>query len=129
MYAALADALLLAHFTLALFIVLGLPLVVLGALAGWSWVRNRRFRLAHFGAIGGVALEGLLGIACPLTVWEDALRGETNATGFVARWVQRWLYYDVPPEVFALAYFAYAALTAAAWHWIPPRPRAGRGGR
>jgi len=118
----LADALLLVHFALALFIVLGLPLVVLGARAGWSWVRHRSLRVAHFAAIGCVALEGVLGIACPLTVWEDALRGETQATGFVARWVRRWLYYDVPPEVFAFVYCVYAALTAAAWHWVPPRP-------
>lgn len=128
MYAALADALLIAHFALALFIALGLPLILLGALAGWSWVRNRLFRSAHFAAIGGVAIEAALGIACPLTVWEDALRGETHAAGFVARWVQRWLYYDWPPATFAVVYVAYAVLTAAAWRWVPPRPRARRGG-
>src|SRR5258705_497530 len=43
----LADALLVVHFLIAGFIVGGLILVWIGALAGWAWVRNRWFRYLH----------------------------------------------------------------------------------
>jgi len=71
----MADALLIVHFLIAAFIVCGLPLTWLGFLCEWRWVRNPYFRYLHLGAIAFVALEALVGVACPLTVWEDALRG------------------------------------------------------
>ena len=74
----IADFLLVLHFLIAAFIAGGLPLTWLGAALGWRWVRNPWFRYAHLGAIGFVAAEGLLGIACPLTVWEDMLRGQVD---------------------------------------------------
>ena len=61
-----ADALLVVHFLIAAFIVAGLVLVWLGAALGWRWVRNPWFRYLHLGAIGFVAAEALLGVACPL---------------------------------------------------------------
>ena len=118
-----ADALLLAHFLLAAFIVTGLPLVWAGAARGWTWVRNRAFRIAHLAAIAVVAAESVVGVACPLTLWEEALRGvrEYGERGFVERWVGALLYYDLPAEVFAAAYVAYAVLTGWTWVGIPPR--------
>ena len=38
--------------------------------------------------------EALLGVMCPLTVWEDALRGGVRADSFVGRWVRYFLYYE-----------------------------------
>jgi hypothetical protein len=71
----LADALLVVHFAIAAFILGGLIAVWVGAALAWGWVRNPWFRYLHLGAIAFVALEALAGIACPLTVWEDLLRG------------------------------------------------------
>ena len=70
-----------------------------------------------------MAAEALLGIACPLTVWEDSLRGGLGNRSFVARWVARLLYYDLPEWVFTVLYLAAAAATIAAWWLVPPRPR------
>ena len=70
----LADLILLVHFALAAFIVLGLPMVWLGAWLDWRWTRRPGLRYAHAAAILVVAAEALAGSACPLTVWEDALR-------------------------------------------------------
>ncbi len=117
----LADALLIAHFALAAFIVGGLLVVWIGAALGWRWVRNRWFRYLHVAAIGVVAIEALLGYACPLTVWEDLLRGGLRAESFVARWVQRLLYYDLPEPVFTAAYVLWAAASLLTLHFIPPR--------
>jgi hypothetical protein len=124
----LADIVLVVHFGLAAFIVAGLAATWLGAWWGWGWVRSLRFRLAHLAAIGFVALEGVLGLTCPLTVWEDWLRQGGGERSFVARWVQRLLYYDLPEWMFAAAYVAMAILTAITWLRVPPlRARSSRG--
>ena len=119
-----ADALLVAHFAIAAFVTCGLPLVWIGAAAGWRWVRNWWFRTLHLVAIGVIALEGLAGVACPLTIWEDLLRGGLRPQSFVARWVARLLYYDAPEWLFAALYLAWAAATLITLLLIPPRRRA-----
>jgi uncharacterized protein DUF2784 len=118
----LADLVLVVHVLFVVFIVGGLAAVVVGA-RRWPWVRNRAFRIAHLAAIAAVAAEALLGIACPLTVWEDALRGGGPARSFVGRWAARLLYYDLPEWTFAAAYCAFAALVVWAWHRVPPRAK------
>ena len=120
-----ADALLVLHFGIVVFIVGGLVLTWLGAALGWRWVRNPWFRYLHLGAIGFVAAEAILGVACPLTVWEDMLRGGVRAESFVGRWVRRFLYYDAPEWVFTAAYLAWAAATLATLRLVPPMRRAG----
>jgi len=121
----LADLLLVFHFFVAGFIVLGLILVWAGALAGWRWIRNPWFRYLHLAAIAFVAAEALLGYACPLTVWEDLLRGGARPETFVGRWVARLLYYNAPEWVFTAAYCAWAAASLATLRLVPPRRKAG----
>lgn len=116
----LADIILLIHFAFVLFVVSGLPLIWIGAAAGWRWIRNRRYRITHLAAILLVSAEAAAGIWCPLTVWEDALRGATPDRGFIARWIHALLYYDLPPWVFTLAYCTFAGLVTLTWWRIPP---------
>ncbi len=121
--ALLADLILVAHFGIASFISAGLILVPVGACRGWRWVRRRRWRQLHLAAITFVALESLLGIACPLTVWEDALRGgQRQDAGFVQRWVGAVLYYDLPAIVFLTAYVLVAAIAWGLWFRVAPEP-------
>jgi hypothetical protein len=122
----LADALLALHALLAAFIVLGLPVVWLGALAGWAFVRRRGWRLAHLGALAVIAAQALLGRICPLTIWEDALRRAAGTPGrygssFAAFWAERVFYWDLPSWVFTLLYLALLAAVAATWVLVPPR--------
>jgi hypothetical protein len=123
-----ADLILLVHFALAAFIVIGLPLVWMGAWLGWNWVRGRALRYAHAIAILVVAAEALAGSVCPLTRWEDALRASADGRSFIGRWMTRLLYYDLPESTFTLAYVLYAAATLATLRLFPPQPptRAGR---
>lgn len=116
-----ADALLVLHFAIVVYIVGGLILTWVGAALGWGWVRNRWFRYLHLGAIGFVALEALIGVTCPLTLWEDALRGGGGAESFVGRWVRHFLYYRAPEWVFTVLYVAWAAATLATLRLVPPR--------
>ena len=47
----LANAVLLIHFILVLFITAGLPMIYLGAALGWSWVPAWQLRARHLAAI------------------------------------------------------------------------------
>jgi len=116
-----ADLLLVVHFAIAAFVVGGLVLVWIGAAAGWRWVRSPWFRYLHLAAIVVVALEALAGYACPLTVWEDLLRGGVRPESFVGRWVYAALYYRAPEWVFTALYAAWAAATLITLRAVPPR--------
>ena len=118
-----ADTLLVLHFAIVVFIVGGLLLTWVGAALGWRWVRNPWFRYLHLAAIAFVALEALVGMICPLTLWEDALRGGAPPESFVGRWVQRLLYFRAPEWVFAALYVAWASATLLTLRLIPPRSR------
>jgi hypothetical protein len=128
-YQLLADAVLLLHFGVVVFVVGGLFLIVAGNAAGWRWVNDWWFRLAHLAAIGVVVVQSWLGQHCPLTILESWLRVQAGAQAyqqsFIEHWVQRIIYHDIPPWVFTLVYTAFAALVLLAWWRYPPR----RGGR
>lgn len=119
-----ADALLVTHALFVAFVVFGLLLVFTGKLLSWNWVRNPWFRLAHFLAIAVVAVQSWLGIICPLTTWEMALREKAGVAvyggTFVSHWLQEILYYDAPAWVFVLCYTLFGLLVLAAWFWVPP---------
>jgi hypothetical protein len=122
---ALADAVLLLHLAIVLFVVGGLVLIVAGNLRGWHWVNGAWLRLAHLAAILVVVAEAWFGVVCPLTTLEQALRlraGDAGyGGGFIEHWVQRLIYYDLPGWVFVLGYTLFAlAIVAAWWRW-PPR--------
>ena len=117
----LADLILTIHVAIVLFITGGLALVWCGAYAGWRWIRLPWLRTLHLGAIIFVAMESLAGIACPLTLWEDALRGSATDIGFVQGWVRWLIYYDLPAWMFTVAYAGFAGLVALSWYLVPPQ--------
>ena len=119
-----ADALLVLHFAIVVFIVGGLVLTWIGAWLAWGWVRNPWFRYLHLGAIAFVALEEIIGMTCPLTEWEDALRGGGSGESFVGRWVRVLLYYRAPEWVFTALYVAWTAATLVTLRLVPPLSRA-----
>jgi|SRR5450755_1197481 Protein of Unknown function (DUF2784) len=116
----LADAVVVVHFLIVLFIVAAMPLVYLGVALRWAWVRRWRWRALHLGAILFVATESLLGITCPLTVWEDTLRGQRPAGGFIERCIDRVIFYDAPTWIFTVAYVVFATLVLVTWLVVPP---------
>ena len=119
--AALADAILVAHAAFVAFVVLALPAIWIGVAAGRPFAVHRGFRVAHLAAIGFVVAQTLLGYACPLTLWEDALRSTGTQQGFIERWIHAWLFWRAPPWVFATVYVAFGALVAWTWWRFPPR--------
>lgn len=133
MWRAAADAVLVLHAAVVLFVVGGLVLVVAGNLlrhaAGgprWPWVNRSWFRLLHGAAIATVVAQAWLGITCPLTTLEWWLRAQAGQAmpdqGFIELWLHRLLFYAAPPWVFAAAYTGFGLAVAAAWwHWPPRR--------
>lgn len=125
-YRLAADAVLLLHALFVVFVIVGLVLVFTGAWRNWHWVRNPWFRAGHLAAIAVVVLQSWLGVLCPLTMLEMALReraGEAVYTGaFIAHWVEELLYYQAPPWVFITGYTLFGALVVASWFLVAPRP-------
>jgi len=124
---ALADLVLVIHALFVLFVVGGLLATWLGVALDRPFAFNPWFRTAHLGAIGFVVCEAVLGYACPLTLWEDTLRGEVTEKGFIQRWIHAWLFWSWPAWVFTLLYVGFGALVAATWWLWPPRKRRGPG--
>lgn len=122
-----ADAVLLVHLGVVLFVVGGLVLILVGNVRHWFWVNGWPFRVAHLVAVGVVVVQSWLGQLCPLTVLESWLREQAGEAaypaGFVEHWVQRVLYYDAPLWAFTLAYSLFGLLVAAAWWFFPPTRR------
>lgn len=116
-----ADAILVLHAVFVLFVVGGLVATWIGIATNRAFARNPWFRGLHLAAIGFVVAEALLGYMCPLTTWEDMLRGTASEKGFIQRWVHAWLFWDWPAWVFAAIYVAFGALVAATWVKFPPR--------
>ena len=121
-----ADAILVVHAAFVLFVGGGLLATWVGLAAGRPFARNPWFRGLHLAAIAFVVAEALLGYMCPLTIWEDALRGTQSEKGFIQRWVHAWLFWDGPAWVFTALYTAFGALVAWTWVRYPPIRR-GRG--
>lgn len=125
LYLVAADTVLFIHVSFVGFVILGLILVFAGKLLSWSWVRNRRFRIAHLAAIGIVVLQSWFSVICPLTLWEMELRdkaGDVTYPGsFVAHWLETLLYYRAPEWVFILLYTLFGALVVGSWFWVRPR--------
>jgi hypothetical protein len=116
----LADFVLIIHFLFALFVVGSLPLIWIGSWMGFSFVRNPKFRLTHLAAIVFVAAESVIGLVCPLTSLEDALRGASPGGSFIHRWLHRILYYDFPEWLLTVAYVLFAFLVAFTYMLLPP---------
>ncbi len=119
----LADALLLIHALIVVFVVAGAVYIWVGAWRNWPGVRAPLFRYAHLAVMLFVAAQALLGKLCPLTVWEGRLRGEQPRGGFVAYWVGRLIYYDLPPWVFTVTYVVFAIALVITLALLPPQRR------
>ena len=124
-YLLAADALLTLHTAIVIFIVVSVPLILLGGGRGWRWARNPWYRATHLLATGYVIVQAWLGEICPLTRWEMQLRRLAGEAGyddsFISHWLGTLIYYDLPGWVFIVIYTLFGG--AVIWSWIAVRPR------
>ena len=121
---ALADAVLAVHVGIVAFVVVGLLAIILGGLAGTSWVRNLRFRAVHLGLMLFIAGETALGQACPLTRLEQVLRLSAGQPAYSESFIEHWLtpliFFESPPWVFVVLHGFAALVVAITWFLVPP---------
>ena len=117
MYQALADLLMLAHFTFLLTLTFG------GFLA-WRWPR---FIVVHVAlAIWGV-LNAVVKVPCPLTSMEDLARRRAGEEGLPRGFVDQYLTGVIYPEEHVVTFqLCVAALIAVSWVGLAFRRRARR---
>lgn len=120
-----ATLVLIVHFAIIAFNVIGCLAIPVGAWRGWRWVRGYWWRLAHLASLAVVALQALLGRACFLTIWQEDLAGSAVHQPLIAGWINRIIYWPLPLWMFALAYVAVFAYVVLLWFVVRPR----RGGR
>ncbi len=123
-YQALADLVLASHVLVVVFVIVGLLLIVAGNLLQWRWAKAVWFRATHLLAIAIVVAESWLGITCPLTSLERALREKAHQTtyteSFIEHWLSEVLFYQAPEWVFTLAYSLFGLLVLITWWKWPP---------
>jgi hypothetical protein len=124
-YLLAADLLLFGHVLFVAFVVFSLALILIGKVFAWDWVRSAWFRFGHLAAIGIVVLQSWVGVICPLTTWEMALRehagGVVYSGSFISHWLESILYFRAPAWVFSVCYTVFAAVVIASWFWVRPR--------
>lgn len=126
-YGILADAIVAVHVAYIAYVVLGQLAIVLAAPMKWEWARNPWFRFTHLTAIGIVAYEAIRGLRCPLTVWEEQLRGLcgqsfNGSDTFVGRLLHDLMFIENQPEVFfTTMYVAVLVLVVQGLVMYPPR--------
>jgi hypothetical protein len=137
-YRHLADLTAALHVAYVAFVVLALPVILVGRALRWRWVANRWFRSAHLGMILAVVARALVWSECPLTAWERSLRelaGQTDFEGSPAgRVLHALIHPDLPLWAFPTAYAVFALLVLGTlWlapvRWCPGRPVRGPGER
>jgi hypothetical protein len=124
LYGALANAVLILHVGIVLFIIGGLVFTLIGGARKWRWVRNFWFRALHLVGIAYIAMEAWLGIVCPLTTLEQWLREQAGQAvyggDFVAHWLRKFMFYEAQPWVFIVAYSAFGLLVLLSWFIFSP---------
>ncbi len=119
-YAALADGILLVHGCVVVFVILspiaGLSWLIFGKPA---WAARKATRYTHICLLLIVVLQAWFGRLCPLTVWENQLRGRAGEAGydrgFVADLVYRLLFYDATMITFAVVYTVFGTVSLLIW--------------
>lgn len=123
----LADVVLATHVAVVAFVVMGEVAFLAGAWRHWRWIRNLPLRASHVGLMVYIALQGWVGVACPLTTWELQLRALAGQDGYPTSFIEHWLacliFLEAPGWVFIAAYTVFALLVVATWWWVPPRHR------
>ncbi len=128
LYAVAADLMVFLHLLYVSFTIGGTLLILAGGLFHWSWVRNWIFRLIHLAAVLLVAVEALIGVWCPLTVWEWRLRALAGQDyegeiSFVGRLIRQIIFVELPDWGFTVMYIGFGALILGIFLLIPPKRR------
>jgi hypothetical protein len=122
--AVIAETILVVHFAIIAFNVVGLFVIPIGAALRWRIVRIAWLRLLHLAILAIVAGQAVAGRACFLTVWQNELTGNRTAPEpMIAHWIDGIIYWNLPIWVFAIIYCGVFAYVLALTVLVPFGPR------
>ena len=121
MLSLVSDIVLILHFCIIIFIILGFFLVPVGYKFNWNWSSNIKLRALHLGLISFVTFETFLGITCPLTIIEINLNNFNYSQSFVAFWISKIVYWNLPTLFFIILYSLCVLWTILMWKIFPPK--------
>ncbi|MEM2983019.1 MAG: DUF2784 domain-containing protein [Candidatus Bathyarchaeia archaeon] len=108
-----------------IFLIGGFTVIVLGHFLKWPITRHLTFRTFHL--IGFLIVVGfeLAGLLCPLTYLEIWLRNKQDPESayfgsFIAHYIEKIIYWEVPMELILLPTCAIAILTLLIFLISPP---------
>ena len=107
----MATLILSFHLLIILFFIVGFPAGLI--------LNHRGFRYFHSAALAGVTLLMVLGIPCPVTIWEESIGDVSYEGSFIASWLKRIVYLEWfdPGHVLILDIcFALLVFTSFIWH-------------
>ena len=109
----MVEVVLIIHFMVILFFVFGFPIAL--------YYNHRMFRIIHASGLAGVTVLMVLGIPCPLTIWEEILRENRLYGGsFIASWLNKIIYLEgIATEVVILLSVGFTILVASSFIWKP----------
>ncbi|RKX74447.1 MAG: DUF2784 domain-containing protein [Spirochaetes bacterium] len=128
LWALAADSMVFLHLCYVSFTVGGTVLILAGGIFKWHWVRNRTFRIIHTIAVLIVTAESLIGVWCPLTVWEWRLRARAGQNveqdiSFVGRLIRDFIFVNLPSWAFTVMYTGFGILVLVIMIFIKPEKR------
>ncbi len=121
MYLFFADIILFFHFILVFFITILFFIVPIGYKFEWNWVSSIKVRVIHFFLMLLITIETFFEITCPLTYFENTLRGNLHSASFVGKLVSQLIYWNLPNIFFTVIYFVCLIWTLIMWKIYPPR--------
>ena len=105
MYLFFSDIILFFHFILFFFITILFFIVPIGYKFEWIWVSSFKVRVIHSFLMLLITIKTFFEITCPLTYFENTLRGNLHSASFVGKLVSQLIYWDLPYMFFTAIYF------------------------
>lgn len=121
----LAQIVLAVHMAFALFLILGMVVIPIGALRHWPFVFEFGWRLAHLAVAFAIALQKVLGQTCFLSIWEFNLLERANLAHahipLVHMWAINIMHWNMPLWFFTVLYIGILLYIVWLWRVVPPR--------
>ncbi|MBC8285512.1 MAG: DUF2784 domain-containing protein [Nitrospinae bacterium] len=107
------EFVLILHFLVILFVFVGFPIGLK--------INHRGFRIFHACVLTFISALMVFGMACPLTILEEWLRGDAVYEGsFIATWLNRIIYLEGMDSGFVVYLaVAFTVLVATSFFWKP----------
>jgi hypothetical protein len=108
----MASLILALHLLVILFFIVGFPVGL--------YINHRGFRIFHGAALAGVTLLMILGIPCPITLWEESAGDASYEGSFIAYWLKRIVYLEwFDPGHVLILDICFALLVFTSFFWRP----------